>query len=129
MIVVEGASILGERIEQSAKRGPRLSVEGVRVRSSYHVRAGGVNAGVNGKRGEIDLRVAFHNLAGMIHENQVGDTNSTEVQAERVHPETIGPLGIARGDVAGDAFVEAELGKEAKGSGEAFLAMTALFGG
>jgi len=73
--------------------------------------------------------VAFHNLAGMIHENQVGDTNSTEVQAERVHPETVGPLGIARSDVAGDAFVEAELGEEAKGSGEALLAMTALFGG
>src|SRR5260370_6119543 len=41
----------------------------------------------------------------------------------------IEPLGIARGDVAGDAFIKAEAREEAKSSGEALFAMAALFGG
>src|SRR5207302_9451324 len=49
-----------------------------------------------------------------------------EVHAEGVDPEVVEPLGVAGGDVAGDAFVEAHLGEEAKAGGEALLAVQAL---
>jgi hypothetical protein len=38
-------------------------------------------------------------------------------------------LGVAGGNVAGDAFVKAESRKEAKGRSEALLAVAAFFGG
>jgi hypothetical protein len=38
------------------------------------------------------------------------------------------PLGIARGDMAGDTFIKAEAREEAKSGSEAFFSMTALFG-
>ena len=46
--------------------------------------------------------------------------------AERVDPEVVEPLGVARGDVAGDALVEAELAEQAEGGGEALLAVPPL---
>ena len=46
---------------------------------------------------------------------------------ERVDPEVIGVLGVARRDVAGDALVEAELPEQAERGGEALLAVQALF--
>ena len=51
------------------------------------------------------------------------------MQTEGIHPETIESLGITRGDVAGDAFVETIFGEEAERGREAFFAMTALLGG
>src|SRR5215472_1071243 len=38
-------------------------------------------------------------------------------------------LGVACGDVAGDAFVKTEFGEEAKSASEALLAVAAFFGG
>src|SRR5262245_1013139 len=52
-----------------------------------------------------------------------------EVDAEGVDPEGVRVLGIAAGDVAGDAFIEAEAREQAEGGGDALLAMQALFGG
>ena len=88
-----------------------------------------MNARVNGEGGEIDFGAAFDDFAGMIHQNQIGSANLAEVHAKGIHPEMIEALGIARGDVAGDAFVKAEPREEAKGGGEALFAVAALFGG
>lgn len=129
VIFVEGAGILRERIEAAAERGPRLAVKRMRVRGCDHVGAGGVNARVNGKRGKIHFRVAFDHSTGVIHEDQIGDANLAEMQTEGIDPKTIEALGIARGDVAGDAFVKTIFSEEAKGGGEAFFAMAALLGG
>jgi hypothetical protein len=128
VIFVERAGILRERIEQAAQGGPRFSVERVSVSGGDHVRARGVNARVNGEGGEIDFRTAFDDSASVIHKNQVGRANLAEVHTEGIHPEMIKPLWIARGDVAGDAFIKAEAREEAKGSGEALFAMAALLG-
>ena len=49
-----------------------------------------------------------------------------EAHAERVHPEVVEPLGVAGGDVAGDALLEAELAEEPEAGGEALLAVQAL---
>src|SRR5260370_33794346 len=101
----------------------------MRVRGGNHVRACGVNARVDGEGGEIDFRAAFDDVSGVIHQNQVRGANLAEVHAERVHPEMIETLRIAGSDVAGDAFVKAESGEEAKRGGEPLLAVSALFGG
>jgi len=65
----------------------------------------------------------------VIDEDQVGNPHPGEVPAERVHPETIGVLGVARGDVSGRALVEAELAEDAERGGEAPLALQPLVGG
>jgi hypothetical protein len=41
----------------------------MRVRGGNNVGTGGVNPRVNGERSKIDIRVAFDNLAGVIHQN------------------------------------------------------------
>src|SRR5437870_3798894 len=129
VIFVKRAGILGERVEPAAKRRPRFAIKRMGVGSGNHVRPSGVDAGMNRKSGEIDFSMAFDDFAGVIHQNQVGGANPAEVQAKRIHPEMIEALGVACGDVAGDAFVKTEFGEEAKSASEALLAVAALFGG
>jgi hypothetical protein len=49
-----------------------------------------------------------------------------EAHRERVHPEQLGELGVAHGDVAGDALAEADPAEDAQCAGELLLAMQAL---
>jgi len=49
------------------------------------------------------------------------------MHAERIHPEMIFPLGIARRDVAGYSFAETEFAEEAKRRGQTLLSMQTLF--
>src|SRR5215470_245094 len=49
--------------------------------------------------------------------------------AERVDPEMIESLRIARSDVAGDAFIKAEAGEQTKGGGKTLFAVAPLLGG
>jgi hypothetical protein len=49
------------------------------------------------------------------------------VDAERVDPEIIGLLGIARGNVAGNSFIESESREQAETRCEAFFAVPAFF--
>jgi hypothetical protein len=84
---------------------------------------------VDGESCEIDCRPAFDDIASVIHENKIGSANLAEVHAKGIHPKMIEPLGIARGDMAGDALIKAEAREEAKSSGKALFAMAALFGG
>ena len=64
----------------------------------------------------------------MVHQDQVGDADLSEVDAERVDPEPVRIAGIASGDVAGDAFVVSEPGEQAKRGSQALLAVAALLG-
>src|SRR5712692_3126001 len=129
MILIKSASILRERVKQAAEGRPRFAVRRMRVRGSDHFGTRGVYARVNGEGGEIDFRAAFDDSASVIHKNKVGNANLAEVHAKGIHPEMIEPLGIACGDVAGDAFIKAEAREETKSGGEALFAMAALFGG
>ena len=49
-----------------------------------------------------------------------------EVHPERVDPEVVEQLGVAGGDVAGRALVEAEVPEQPEGGGEPLLAVAAL---
>src|SRR5882757_10243198 len=78
------------------------------------------------ERGLIHRQIALDDLAVVAHQQQVADADVPEVHAERVHPEVVGQLGIARGDVPGDALVEAETTKEPERGGEVLLAVEPL---
>src|SRR5215471_4702907 len=65
----------------------------------------------------------------MIDQYEIRDANPAKVHTERIYPKTIKLLGIARGDVAGDAFVEAKFCKEPERGSKTFLAVAALFRG
>ena len=58
--------------------------------------------------------VALDDLALVVDEEQVGHPDVAEVHAERVDPEVVEQLGVAGGDVAGDALVEPELAEQAE---------------
>ena len=64
VIFVKGAGILGERVEPAAKRRPRFAIKRMGVGGGNHVWPGSVNAGMNRKSCEIDLRTAFDDFAG-----------------------------------------------------------------
>src|SRR6185437_3984472 len=72
--------------------------------------------------------IAFDDFAAVVDQNQVRGADLREVHAERVHPEPIGALRVAHGDMAGDAFAETEAAEQAEGAGEANFAMAALLG-
>ena len=136
VVFVKRAGILREGIKRAAQRRPRFAVQRMGVRRGDHVRAGFVDARVDGKRRQVDFapallirfRVVVHDFPLVIDQDEVGNANLAEMHPKGVHPEMIEPLGIARGDVAGPAFVKAIAREEAEGRGEALLAVAPLFG-
>lgn len=99
------------------------------VRRTQHVRPRLMNRAMDHKRRRIqqpDLPAPNH-LAIMIDMYQIAPLHERESDAERVHPEGVRIDGIADGDVAGDAFVEAVFAEDAQGGGEAALEVFALF--
>ena len=54
VVLVEGADVLGDRVERAAERRPRLAVDRVRVGGGHHVGPGGVDLGVDGEGGPVD---------------------------------------------------------------------------
>ena len=55
----------------------------------------------------VHREVAVVDRAVVAHEQQVADPDVPEVHTERDDSEMLGQLGVAGGDVSGDAFVEA----------------------
>src|SRR5476649_2823732 len=83
---------------------------------------------MDGEGGGVDRSIPIDHFAQMIDQNQVGDTDVSEINAERIDPKTIGLFGVAGGDVAGHSLIESVTGKQAEGRGEVFLAVAALLG-
>ena len=78
------------------------------------------------ERGAVDRLVAVDDVALVVDEDQVADAHVAEAHAERVDPEAVGELGVAHGDVPGDALAEAEPAEDAQRAGELLLALEAL---
>ena len=93
------------------------------MRRRDHVRPRGVHLRVDGKSRSIYRIISFDYIAAMIHQNQIGRANLAEVHAERIHPEMVELLRIARRDVPGNSFIESETRKEPKCGGQHPLAM------
>src|SRR5471030_2145990 len=128
VIFVKRAGILRDRIEQPAERRPRFAVHGMGVSGGHGVGPRGVYAGMDGEGGGVDRAVALDRFAQVVDQNQIGDTDVSEINAERIDPKAIGLLGVAGGDVAGHSLIESVTGKQTEGRGEAFLAVAALLG-
>ena len=62
----------------------------------------------------------------MVDADQVGDPDEVEAEAEGVHPEQLGVLGISGRDVPGDPLIEPEPTEEAEGGGQPLLAVEPL---
>src|ERR1700735_1119451 len=126
VIFIERAGILGDGIEQTSERGPRFSIQRMRVCSGNHIGTSSVHSRMDGKRCAIDGVFCLYNFAVMIHQNQVGRADLTKVHPERVHPEMVEPFRIARGNVPRYSFVESELRKKPECGGQHLFAMPAL---
>ena len=99
----------------------------MRVRGADHVGAGGVHLRVDRERGLVQRPVALDDRAVVAHQQQVADADVAEVHAERVDPEVVGQLGVACGDVAGDALVEAEAAEQTERRRQVLFAVQAFF--
>ena len=62
----------------------------------------------------------------VVHQQNVPDPDLLEVHAERVDPEVVVELGVARGDVPGRTLVEPEVPEQPEGRGEALFAVPPL---
>src|SRR5262245_13561728 len=96
------------------------------MRSGHYVRPGRVNPGMNRECGCVDRLASFNHLALFIDEDQVGDTNLSEVDSKRIHPKTVGMLRVADRDMARHSLIESETRKEAKCRRKALLTVAAL---
>ncbi len=66
---------------------------------------------MNRERRTVHFALAFDDFAVIVHQQKIGSANLAEMHAERIHPKMVEALGIARGNVAGHAFVETALRK------------------
>jgi len=82
-----------------------------------------VHLRVDGERSGVERPVALDDRPVVADQEKVTDLDVAEVHAERIHPEVIRALGIASGDVSGDALVEAEPTEETERGRQVLLAM------
>ena len=96
------------------------------MRGGHDVGARRVHGGVDGEGGRVDRAVALDDLAGVAHEDQVGDPDVAEAHGEGVHPEVVGQLRVTCRDVPGHALGEAEATEQPQCAGQPLLAVQAL---
>jgi len=129
VVVVEGAAVLRDRIEPLAQAGEGLAVGRMGMGRGDHLGTTGVDGGMQHEGGPIDRPIADHHLTGVIHEQQVAHPHPVERQGKRIHPEVIGILRIAGGDVPGHPFPEPQLPEDPQRPGQPLLAMQPFLGG
>ena len=93
---------------------------------SHRLWARSMDLTVNGEGSSIERPVTDHNFSRVIDTDQVAGLEHREVQTEGVHPEPIGELRVADGDVPGSALVVAELGEQPEARGQTLLAVEAF---
>ena len=98
----------------------------VRVGGGHRVRARRMYSGMDRECSRVYRPVALDHFAAAIHQHQIGNADVTEIDAKRVHPETLRIFRIAGGDMAGYAFVKPVAGKQAESRRKAFLSVAAL---
>ena len=91
-----------------------------------HIGARGVHLRVDGEGRLIHRHVTVNDGTVVAHQQQIADPDVPEVHPERVHPEVIGELGIAGGDVPGHTLVETEPAEQPERRGKILLAVQAL---
>ena len=126
VVLVEDAGVLGDRVERDAERAERLAVHAVAVRSGDDVGPRRVDRRVDHERRPVHRTPAVDDLPVVVDEDEVADLHVAEALDERVDPEVVRELGVAHGDVSGDALAEAAAAEDAQRTGELLLAVEAL---
>ncbi|GAA3117739.1 hypothetical protein GCM10020254_75760 [Streptomyces goshikiensis] len=126
VLLVHGARVLGDRVQQAPQAGEGLPVDGVGVTGGDHVGAGGVDRGMDHEPGPVDRAPAVADRPLVVDEDQVADPDVPEGHAERVDPEHVRVLRVPHGDVSRDPFGETEPAEDAAGAREPLLAVLAL---
>src|SRR3546814_10181164 len=86
LVAVEGAGVLGERVERASQRRPGLAVDGVGVGGGHRVGTGGVDLRVDDERGPVDRPRSLDHLAPWVHEDEVLHADLLEAhQIGRAH--------------------------------------------
>jgi hypothetical protein len=96
------------------------------VGRGHHVGAGVVDPRVDGEGGPVHRPGALDDVAVVVAEDEVRRLDLLEAHPERVDPEVVEALGVAGGDVAGDALVEPEPAEDPEGRRQPPLAVLAL---
>src|ERR1700733_2223743 len=96
------------------------------MRCPDDLRAGLVYARVDDERRLVDHVLTPDHIALLVHQDQVADLDMCERNGERIDPEVVRELRVARANVAGDTLIKAETAKQAQRCREPFLAVSAL---
>ena len=75
------------------------------MRRGHGLRPRRMHPRVDRERRRVHRVIALDDLAVLIHQHQIAHANLPEMHAERIDPELVGILRIARRDVPRDAFV------------------------
>lgn len=128
VVVVESASVLRDGFEGPAQGAKGAPVDGVAVAGGVDVRARLVDGRVDHEGGRVEQAVgsAVDDAPFLVDADQVRGGHQAEGVPERVHPKGVGLDGVAVGDVACDALVEAVLGEDAEGGGQAAFPVGSL---
>ncbi len=126
VVLVEGAALLGDGVQEVAQRGEGAAVHRVTVGDRDDVGAGGVHLGVHGEGRLVDVVAALDDLAVGVGEDQVAHGDVFEGHPERIDPEAVAVLRVAGGDVPRDTVLEAEPPEDPQGAREPFLAVPAF---
>ena len=112
VVVVEGADVLGERVERAAERSTTTcrTSSGRGRRPPRRAGRRGPGSGWRTRRW-LTGRSPSTTSPWWLTRMRSRHPDLAEVHAERVDPEVVGPLRVAGGDVPGDALVEPEVGR------------------
>jgi hypothetical protein len=119
--IVECTGILRDNVQRSSQRAKGTAMDTVTVRRTVDFGSRGMDGRVDhvGSTIQQPNRSAANDFTVMVDMNQIRPLDLGEGDTERVDPEGGGIDRVPDGDVACDAFVEAEFAKDSECSGEA----------
>ena len=112
MILVEGAGVLTDGVQQSTEGRPRLAEHRVRMRGRMNIRARGMDARVDREGCLIEETLPFDNFARVIDTNQIRNSNFREVESKGVHPESFRGHRVTNRNMSRGPLVETTPGKD-----------------
>ena len=123
----ERAGVLGDRVEQCGRGSTRPGRPAVGVGGRLTSGRAGWTCEWMAKAATLTGQSPSTTSPWWFDQDEVGGADEVEGhEPKRIDPEAIGPLGVAGGEVAGDALVEAEAAEQPEGGGQPLLDVGAL---
>jgi hypothetical protein len=100
----------------------------MRMSRRDHIGASLVDLAMNGKGRDVHRSGTFDDIALAVDADEVRGLYEAEVHPERIDPESVRKLRIARCDVAGHSLAEAIGRKDSEATGETLLPVLPFLG-